>query len=119
MALLKFELKKEHLILLKHLKWGIDESNAIFTEVENETPYGGLSLLEDVGVMLYGQPEGEFDPLSPYGPQYTEEQKLEVETLYSELPLALEIINYTQSFEVGHHKAKYNIRNWKKYTPKS
>jgi len=118
MAIVKFELKKEHLILLKHLTWGLDESNAIFTIGENETPYGGLSLLEDVGVMLYGQPQGEFDPLSPYGPQYTEEQIHEVETLYSQLPLALQVINFTQSFELGHYKSKFNIRNWKKYTPK-
>ena len=118
MAIVKFELKKGHIILLKHLTWRIDESNALITKVENETPYGGLSLLEDVGVMLYGQPEGEFDPLSPYGPQYTEEQTLEVDKLYSELPLALEVINYTQSFELGHYKTKFNIRNWRKYTPK-
>jgi len=119
MALIKFELKNEHLILLKHLTWSIDETNAIYTEVENETPYGGLSLIEDVGVMLYGQPEGEFDPLSPYGPQYSEEQIADIERLYSELPIAQQIINFLQTFELGHYKTKYNIRDWKKYTPKS
>jgi hypothetical protein len=118
MALIRFELKEEHIKLLKHLNWEIDETNSIFSETENQTPYGGLSLIEDAGLILYGQPEGEFDPLSPYGPQYNDKQKATIVELYDELPKALDIILFNSSFEVGHYKTRWNQRNWKKYTPK-
>jgi len=122
MALIKFELKEDHLKLLKHLdKWEIDASNSIFCETENKTPYGGLSLTEDVGIILYGKPDTEFDPLSPYGAEYTEEQIAEIDKLYDELPMALDIIcfNLPEATEVAHYKTKWHQRNWKKYTPKT
>lgn len=119
MALRKFELKEEHLKLIKHLKWAIAEDNSLFCEVENNTPYGGLSLIEDAGLILYGKPEGEFDPLSPYGATYTKEEEKVIQDLYDELPMALSVINYTQKFEVGHYKAKWPETFWRKYTPKN
>jgi hypothetical protein len=119
MALKKFELKEEHVKLLKHLKWGIDSTNSIFSETENKTPYGGLSLIEDAGLILYGKPEGEFDPTSPYGAQYTDEQREGIVILYDELPIALDIIHYNCSFELGHYKKRWHTRVWKKYLPKS
>ena len=118
MALLKFELKEEHLKLLKHFNWSIDETNAIYSETENDTPYGGLSLVEDVGLILYGKPDGEFDPTSAYGPQYSDDQQTEIMVTYDELNTALQVILYTQSFELGHYKTKWHDINWKKYTPK-
>jgi len=121
MALIKFELKDEHIKLLRHLTWEIDITNSIYCETENETPYGGLSLIEDVGLILYGKPDGEFDPLSPYGPQYNKEQVEEIEELYYELPIALDIIGFhlPEATEVGHYKTKHHQRNWIKYTPKT
>lgn len=122
MALIKFELKENHIKLLKHLSWTIGEDNCIKTKTHDdgaESPYGGLSLIEDVGLILYGQPDVKFDPLSPDGAQYTEEQIEEIELLYSELKTALEIILFLGTFEVGHYKTKWNQLNWVKYTPKS
>jgi hypothetical protein len=120
MALIKFELKEEHIKLLKHLRWAIDTTNSIYAETENETPYGGLSLVEDAGVILYGQPKGEFDPLSPYGPQYTEEQQNEIMSIFDELPRALDIITFhlPNATEMGHYKTKWHQRDWRKFTPK-
>jgi len=118
MALVKFELKEEHIKLLRHFKWAIDEDNSVFCETENKTPYGGLSLIEDAGLILFGKPNEEFDPLSAYGAQYSDEQQIEIEELYDELPMALDIINYNRSFETGHFKTKWHTREWKKFTPK-
>ena len=116
MALIKFELKEEHIKLLKHLEWSIDNNNSIYCETENKTPFGGLSLIEDAGLILFGKPTGEFDPLSPYGPQYTDEQKEIIERVWAELPKALEICCYTQKFETGAYSKKWNLKNWKKET---
>jgi hypothetical protein len=116
MALTKIDLKKEHLILLKHLDWKIDEAHNLVTLVEEqaENPFGGINVIEDIGTMIYGRPEGEFDPLSPYGPQYTPEQKMEIEELLRTLPLALEVILFLQTFELGVYGRKWNLKNWKK-----
>lgn len=117
MALIKFELEDKHLILLKHLDWEIiKDNNKLSTIIEEgaETPFGGINLIEDIGIMLFGKPEGDFDPLSPYGPQYSKEQQNEIKRVFSELPMALEIILYLQTFETGVYKRKWNLKNWKK-----
>lgn len=124
MALDKFELKKEHLILLRNLGWELISKDRIATLLDEgaETPFGGIDLIEDVGNMIYGKPEGDplmFDPLSPIGPQYTEEQETNIKTIVSELPIALEIVLYLQTFELGHYTKKWNLKDWKPYTKKT
>ena len=117
MALDKFEIEPYHLILLKHLEWEIiKDSNKLSSIIEegSESPFGGLSVIEDIGVMLFGKPEGKFDPLSPYGPQYSDEQKETIEKIWDSLPKALTICCYTQKFETGHYTKKWNLNNWKK-----
>ena len=114
MALIKFELQANHIKLLKYLNWEINDDNSIFTPIENETPFGGLDLIEDIGLMIFGKPEGDFDPLNEYNPQYSEEQIREMKLLYSELPMALEIILFLGTFETGVYKRKWNQKNWKK-----
>jgi len=117
MALVKFEIEEYHLILIKHLGWEIiQDSNKISSFIEEgaETPFGGLHIVEDIGVMLFGMPERDFDPLSPYGPQYTDEQKEIIERVWRKLPQALEICCYVQKFEAGVYATKWNLKNWKK-----
>lgn len=117
MALVKFEIENYHLILIKHLEWEIiKDSNKLSSLIQegSESPFGGLSITEDVGMMLFGKPEGDFDPLSPYGPQYTEEQQALIKRIWSELPKALEICCYTQKFEAGLYVTKWNFKDWKK-----
>ena len=118
MALIKFELTDKHLILLKHLDWETITDDKIATSIEEgaTTPFGGINLIEDIGVMLFGKPEGDFDPTSPYGPQYTDEQKDEIKLLFSQLPTALEIVLFLQTFEAGFYKRKWRVKNWKKIT---
>lgn len=116
MALIKFELKKEHLILLKFLDWELISKDRVATLIPEgaETPFGGIDIIEDIGVMIYGKPEGEFDPTSSMPPTYSDEQKAEIKKLIDELPMALEVVLFTQSFEVGFYKRKWNLKNWEK-----
>lgn len=97
---------------MKHLEWDEVTDGAIFTKGEN-TPFGGFDHYEDMGVILYGQPE-DFDPFEGDPFEWTDEQKEEMDKLLSELPLAIEITLNTQKFEPGNYKAKFHDRNWKK-----
>lgn len=115
----KFELTENHIKLLQFLDWEIKDDNTISTKIENDTPYGGLSLIDDIGLILYGKPDGDFDPLSPYGPQYSDEQKKSVVKIYSELNTALEIIHFLRTFETGTYKRKWNVKNWSRVSSKN
>ena len=112
MSVLKFELKEEHLKLLKHLEWE-REFNGEVIITSGENPFGGFDHYEDMGVILYGRPE-DFDPFDGDPFDWTDEQKEEMDKLLSELPLALDIVLNTQSFELGLYKTKFHVREWKK-----
>lgn len=113
MSVIKFELKEEHLKLLKHLEWGeLSLDSHINTKGDN-SPFGGIDYYEDMGVILYGQPD-DFDPFEGDPFKWTEEQKSEMDELIIELPRAIEVILYTQSFETGTYRTKYHDKNWKK-----
>ena len=117
MALIKFEIENYHLILIKYLEWEIiKDTNVISSLIEEgaESPFGGLNIIEDIGIILFGKPEGEFDPLSSYGPQYSVEQKEIIERIWETLPKALEICCYLQKFETGVYVTKWNFKDWKK-----
>ena len=135
MSLIKFELKKEHLMLLKNLEWSKTETNHILSinSLDNDdveevilTPFGGDNLIQDIGLIIYGRAEGEDivpkmndeDGRDSIVQSYTEEQISEMTELFNGLVTALDICLYTQSFEVGHYKRKYHERHWVKYEPK-
>lgn len=112
MSVLKFELKEEHLKLLKHVEWEREfNGETIITHGEN--PFGGFDHYEDMGIILYGRPE-EFDPFDGNPFDWSEEQKEEMDKLLSELPLALEVVLNTKSFDLGLYKTKFHVREWKK-----
>ena len=113
MSVIKFELKEDHIKLLKNLEWEeLTSGNHIITKGEN-TPFGGIERYEDMGTILYGQPE-DFDPFDGDPFDWSEEQKIEMDILIKELPIALDVILYTQNFETGLYKTKYHDKNWKK-----
>jgi hypothetical protein len=135
MSLIKFELKKEHLMLLKNLEWSKTETNHILSinSLDNDdveevilTPFGGDNLIQDIGLIIYGRAEGEDivpkmndeDGRDSIVQSYTEEQISEMTELFNGLVTALDICLYTQSFETGHYKRKYHERHWVKYEPK-
>ena len=135
MSLIKFELKKEHLMLLKNLEWSKTETNHILSinNLDNDdveevilTPFGGDDLIQDIGLIIYGRAEGEDivprmndeDGRDSIVQRYTEEQISEMTELFNGLVTALDICLYTQSFQIGHYKTPYHMRYWKLYTPK-
>tara|TARA_B110000444_G_C18746827_1_gene550669 strand:- start:404 stop:775 length:372 start_codon:yes stop_codon:yes gene_type:complete len=121
MAVIKLQLKKEHINLLKHLSWNeLSKDKQISTSnLETDSPFGGFDYYEDMGIILYGKPD-EFIPsdlkaienVDPF--TWSEEQREEMDQLLSELPLALEVVLSTKSFEPGNYKARFHIREWKK-----
>ena len=119
MAVIKLQLKKEHINLLKHLSWGELSKDKKISTSETDSPFGGFDYYEDMGIILYGKPD-EFNPsdlnsienVNPF--TWSDEQKKEMDELLSELPLALEVVLSTKSFEPGNYKARFHIREWKK-----
>ena len=113
MSVIKFELKEDHLKLVKRLSWQeLTEGKQITTDGTN-SPFGGVDYHEDMGIILYGQPE-DFDPFEGDPFIWTDEQKEEMDKLLEELPLAIEVILSTGSFEPGNYKCRFHIREWKK-----
>jgi hypothetical protein len=124
MALIKFELKENHIKLLKHLKWSLDTNFIVSKGNDNEeygdSPFGGDDLIEDMNIIINGKRDN-FDPLNDeiLGIDLSDDEKNELMELYDELPMALDIILYTSSFEPGNYKSKWYDRNWIKYEPKN
>lgn len=116
MSILKFELKEEHVKLLKHLRWSKDKNNIIvgLDGEEDSVPFGENNIYEAIDLILNGRPE-DFNALEDDEIiNYSEDQKKNWDNLYRELPIALDIILYTGKFELGSYKTKFHDRNWKK-----
>lgn len=123
MALDKFELKNEHIALIKNLVWdeniiGLFEKDEELPLNQYKSPFGGDNIIEDMGLILYGKPEGEFDPLSDESETYTKEQIEDMKNLLKNLKIALDITIFCGNFEVGWYSKKHHLRNWKKNGPK-
>lgn len=116
MSIVKFELKQEHVDLLKNLKWGLLENKFIVSAediTEDPAPFGMDDIYEGIDLILNGKPEN-FDPLNTTEIEYSDEQKNTWDKLISELPTALDIILYNGHFELGVYKTKFHNRQWKK-----
>ena len=118
MSAITFELKKEHILLLKNLRWSVNKNNIICNVADEgddvAPPFGEVNLYEAIDLILNGKPEG-LDPLThDKFPEYSVEQKSEWDKLYSELSMALDIILYNGSFELSKYKTRYHLRDWKK-----
>lgn len=117
MSVLKFTLKEEHIALLRAMNWSRQEDLIVSIEniKEDKSPFGGDDINEDMNIILYGKPK-DFNPsFSDELPQISKEKKEEFDKLLSELPMALEVILRTQSFEIGDYRARYHQRfSWKK-----
>lgn len=123
MALDKFELKQEHIALIKNLVW--DENILFLFEKDDElplsqytSPFGGDDIVEDMGLILHGKPEGEFDPMNEETEVYTDEQIAEMKNLLKDLKIALDITIFCSNFEAGWYSKKHHLRDWKKMKTK-
>ena len=113
MSILKFELKEEHIVLLKSFKWcEMDESMVIKTDSE-DNPLSGYDYRDVVGAMIFGLPDN-YDAINDERIPFTEEQNEKVDKLISELPMALDVILNCGTFEPGLYKSKFVHRDWKK-----
>jgi hypothetical protein len=132
MSLVKFEVKEDHLKLMRFLQWSQTETNHILSinNLDNDdveevilTPFGGDDLIQDIGDIIYGVPEGKIDFMdedSGFGKvTYSDEQVEYMTELFNGLTTALNICLYTQSFEIGHYKRRYHDIHWEKYEPKN
>ena len=122
MSIVKFELTEQHVKLLKYLRWSINAKNFIIgTEDENEdqAPFNENNIYDACDIILNGVPV-DFNPLSEEHEDnigmkaYTPEQMVEWDKLYSELPLALDVVLFNGHFELGTYRTKFHLRDWKK-----
>jgi hypothetical protein len=116
MSALIFELKEEHLKLLKNLRWSLNKDK-IISGVADEgdgvaPPFGEVNLYEGIDLILNGRPAGVDLLTVEEFPEYSEEQKAEWDKLYADLPMALDIVLYTGKFELGKYKTRYHLRDW-------
>jgi hypothetical protein len=120
MGLIKFELKEEHVKLLKHLRWSI-KSEQIISKMDDDddSPFGGDNLFEDMSLILNGKPDN-FNPVDDeiLVSELSDDDKIKLKELFNELPIALDIILNYGTFEPSFYKTKWYDRNWIKYEPK-
>lgn len=117
MSVIILELTETHIKLLKHLRWGINKNNFI-SSTEDESidpaPFGENNIYDAIDLILNGRP-ADFDPLKTEDLKvYSDEQKAEWDKLYSELPIALDIILFKGDFELGSYRTRFHLRDWKK-----
>ena len=116
MSLIKFELKPEHITLIKHLKWTTIQFPHIKHEVNPNTPFtDGDKVVQDVGLILHGYDGKQIQPDTEEDPYYTQDQINEMKQLYEELPMALDIICFLGTWECGWYKTRSYLRDWVKF----
>jgi hypothetical protein len=117
MSVITLELTETHVKLLKHLRWSLNRKGFIVGTEDDEidpAAFGENNIYDAIDLILNGLP-ADFDPLNTEDLKvYSEEQMDEWDKLYSELPIALDIIMFNGSFELGTYKTKFHDRNWRK-----
>lgn len=117
MSVITLEITEQHIKLLKHLRWSVNKSGFIVNTEDDEidpAPFGENNIYDAIDLILNGRP-ADFDPLTTEDLKvYSHEQMDEWDKLYTELPMALDIILYNGHFETGKYKTKFHDRQWKK-----
>ena len=117
MSIIKLELTEQHLKLLKHLRWSINKKGFVVGTEDDEidpAAFGENNIYDAIDLILNGRPS-DFDPLKIEDiKEYSVEQMDTWDKLYSELPMALDIIMYNGHFELGVYRTRFHDRQWKK-----
>ena len=119
MSIIKFDILEDHLKLVPFIKFNVDGHSLVagspITEdsIEEKSPFGGEDFYVDMGLMIYGKVEKEFDPHSEEGIQYTTDQKKYMDKLFTELPTVIEILLSTGTFKPGQYSRKAHGIDWK------
>lgn len=112
MALIHFELTEQHIALCKHVDWTQYQTRKEGIDMGNKLAIDHMH--DEFGLILFGKPDGEFDPTSTEEPDWSDEQKEQMDKYFEELPRALEIILHIGSVETGMYGTKHYDLNWKK-----
>ena len=124
MSVITFELKEEHVKLLKNLKWKFGGKHFELTQkdiLEEVSPsvnfiaeFVGDNVYDDIDLILNGKPAN-FDPFKTEEVRvYTQEEKDAMDKLVEELPTALDIVLFNGNYEIGTYITRYHDRQWKK-----
>lgn len=114
MSVIKFEITDDHLKLLSFLELHYMDGNLITINDDINSPFGVGDKYEDMGLILFGKPEGDFDPHDYEPILYDKEQMEYMENLLKELPQVIQIVARLKTFESGLYKRKFNDYVWKK-----
>lgn len=113
MSVLKLELTENHVKLLKHFKCDL-KNNGIVLSIEDdvdEMPITDQDKYDYIDLILNGKPD-----INPFTMEdivvYSQEQKNEWDKIFSELPMALDIILFNGHFNLGKYKTKFHDRVW-------
>jgi|AntAceMinimDraft_12_1070368.scaffolds.fasta_scaffold109123_2 hypothetical protein len=116
----KFEVKLEHLKLLKraYVRWEDCEFGA--PSIDCKRPYGNSSVVEDMFEILYGEPKAVMQigdrtyNMDVDDFEIPEELNDELTQLHEETETVLQIALATGKFEVGMYECEEYSSNWKK-----
>ena len=110
MAEQTFELKEDHLKLLKKAYWSWNDCEYGAPEIDPKRPYGNSSVLQDIAEIL-----GEEQQLCPHcGEPLDELDYHRYNELHKELETALRIIHSLQTFQTGLYARTTDYsNNWK------
>lgn len=118
MAAIKVRITEDHLKLIKHLNWDFDlyvrEGDEYkLPKVNEKEPFGHGHIYGQLNLLL-GSPRelGGANDMVEY--VINDELQAKYDKLLLELPLAIDVVMYTQKFETGLYKRKSNFRDWKK-----
>lgn len=112
-----FELKEEHISLITNLLTTPEKLSLIGCVDSSLSPFSDNNLMDDLGTFIIGRElsDEEKKELDAKGIEYKSRDDVDyLKQIYSELPMALDVILNTQSFEVGKYRTRWYERNWKK-----
>ena len=113
MSIIKFRLTEQHIALIKSINWESIKFPFMPGQDPNESsPFGGDSLVCDVGMILFGKGDAEIEPNTEVVLDYTEDEKKILKETYEGLPLALSVVCQTGKMEVGTYQTSNYVREW-------
>jgi hypothetical protein len=102
----RFELKKEHIALLRKAVVGWQRCEFGAPEIDPKRPYGNSDVYSDIAEIL---------KLKPAKDDHSEQAQYEVmDTLHKETETALQIVLCTGSFEPGVYETREYFNDWKR-----
>lgn len=111
-----FELKKQHIALLKALNTK-PEKLSIIGSFSSKSPFSDGDLFEDLGNIIVGKELSDEEKIEKHEADehfFSRDKKDELLNIYKDLPIALEIVLNTLSFEEGTYRTRSYMVDWKK-----